>query len=1063
MLNRVRKQSPNAAKLGTLALLTVGLGFASAAGSAGPDPANPPPLQVTATPGDFFEGTIDKVVLQSRFEGMPSSYSWSQVSGPRVPLTVYGARFAIAHVEELEVAVDVELTFEFQVVVQGRHLSENRTVRVRPVDMAPVLQPNVQVGGATTAVASFEVEGTPWALFNVGGRLSATRVSTEPGAVYSIQSQGFVQDALVVPRGEALYALLASGREGIAIVDVTDPTAMVWLGNVRLNYEQTGLTWTEGGGAILVDQVISGTKGQVEALETDGTTLWIANGSYGIHRTALENLLGPEGPVLEPDGTLLVEHEAYILQYAGELPWGAPLALQLVGDKLFVAQQFVGLTVYDASSLDRVGAYNLYTDVGCAEDWFVDMDVSQEVQPGFLDAVTGMPDYRQASFEIENSHGSGGAGQPFPTPWADFDKYGKYYYQAQDLDVVVSSEGAIAYVAYGLGGLVAVDVTGFQDASPGAGFLEGTYLGYAPAVPAHGSDEFIGDHNESLFPHFGAGMLKEAGVVDVTVVGNYAYFTDHFAGLAVIAGAHDPAVRWRGAAAPYDNDDEVPGDHNPDYEFVTSYDMSPYDPEDHESLPTWMYERPSLMVTGEIGGHGNSLMLLPEMVVEEAGQVDALVCLGAGGLAFVDIVGFREPEPLDRFEVVGYFPTTDEVGAAPDGTPTATISIGHSQGADASDRYLYLADGPHGVSAWSLLDADGYPTDDVHLVANTVQDEYPVEVGGEVVYPATHAYGIVYEPEGRSALTLCQGVGLRRVPVADVESGGGQVGSPLLVAPAAHDIFEHNGAWGKIHETPKQDHAYDVAYEDGLAYVADGGNGLTVYDLTKDPTDLESGFFVGNLGGQTQERPPLGRATGIALWHHPVTDFRYAFVSAGPYGVGVANVSDPSEPFLVKVFEPVKLEDGKVGKADGRCVDVFVMGDYAYFTYDGFGVLCYAIVDLIAPLPDGVPPTKIWKVQGGVTLYDHRPLTQAEFRLREEPGYEDWGGGALNMQHTEVAGEPVLYVAYGVAGIVKLNWIDPAHPVLLDVVPTVGECSAIALSNGRLYAADGSGGLVFFK
>ena len=444
-------------------------------------------------------------------------------------------------------------------------------------------------------------------------------------------------------------------------------------------------------------------------------------------------------------------------------------------------------------------------------------------------------------------------------------------------------------------------------------------------------------------------------------------------------------------------------------------------------------------------------------------DIDAVICLGAGGLAFVDILGFTQANPLDRFEVVAYFPTTDEIGAAPDGSPTETISIGHSQGTVASDKYLYVADGPHGVSAWKLLDDQGYPTDDIHLVANTVQDEYPVTVGETTVYPATHAYGVVWEPENQSVLTLCQGVGLRRLPVAGVESDLGAVGAPLLIAPAPEDIFEHNGAAGKIHETPKQDHAYDVAYEDGLAYVADGGNGLTIYDLTKDPTDLDSGFFVSNLGGATKERPLLGRSTGIALWTDELVGFRYAFMAAGPYGVGVVNVTDPLEPILIKTFEPVKLEDEKVGKADGRCVDVFVMGAYAYFTYDSFGVLCYSIADLIEPVPDGIPPTKIWKNQAGVLQYDYRPLALGEFRLREEPGYEDWGGGALNMNHTEIGGEPVLYVAYGVAGVVKLTWSDPANPILVDVVPTLGECTAIALSNGRLYASDGGGGLVFFK
>ena len=1030
-------------------------------------PQGGPSVTVTASPGVFVEGSTATVDLVAQYTGSPLSHAWGQIAGPRVPLVDLGPNQAAADVSALQVAADVQLVFELRVTTPQGTGTGRAAVHVRPADRVPVLGANIQVGGATTAVVSFEHDGAQWALFNVGARLSATPASAPQGAVHSIHLAGFIRDVKLVDHGGKRYALVATGEEGIAIVDLDDPTAMKWLGSVRVNYYKDKLTWTEGGGAILVNQVIAGTKGTVATLVTDGTTLWIANADYGLHRTALANLLATGGPVTEPDGTLLIEHEAYLLQYAGETPWGAPLGMELRDGRLFVAQQFLGLTILDAYTLRRVGGYNMYTDLSMLEDWFIDMDVSKVVQPGFLDPVTGMPDYRQASWEIENSHGtgqqSGNQGLDINTPWADFEKYGKYYYQAQDVALARFGGQMIAYIAYGMGGLVAVDVSGFETATPDR-FLLAEYLGYAPAVPAHGSDEFIGEHFTNIFPRFGSGMLKEAGVVDVSIHGRNVYYTDHFAGLVVLGGASLPHLYWQGVGAPFDNDENgIPGDHEPDYEFVTSYDMSPYDPTDHESLPTWMYKRPSLMVTGEIGGHGNSLELMGTLAHHLPGNVDALVCLGAGGLAFVDIHGLRAPQVEDRFDMVGYFPTTDEIGAAPDGSPTQSIAIGHTQGIDASETYLYVADGPHGVSAWKLVDEQGFPRDDVHLVANTVQDEYPVTVGSTTIYPATHAYGVVFDPVAQAALTLCQGVGLRRVPTQGVEAGIGLIGSPLLLTPQPEDIFEHNGAAGKVHSVPKQDHTYDVALDGNLAFVADGGNGLTIYDLTRDPTVIDGGFFVANLGGASKQRPLLGRATGIALWTDPSDGAKYALTASGPYGVGVSDVSDPANPELVKIFEPYKLEDGKVGKADGRCVDVFVHAGHAYFTYDGFGVLSFDLDDLVAPLPPGVSPTQIWKSQGGVVLYDHRPRTKAEFRLREDPIYGDWGGGALNMTHTTVGGELVLYVGYAQAGVVVLQWPDPASPILDEVIPTVGECSAVTLSGGRLYAADGNGGMVYFK
>ena len=73
-----------------------------------------------------------------------------------------------------------------------------------------------------------------------------------------------------------------------------------------------------------------------------------------------------------------------------------------------------------------------------------------------------------------------------------------------------------------------------------------------PAAPAHGPDEPpINVDKKGILSHFGSGMLKEAGVMDVRVVpdaegGGYkAYYTDHFAGLVVVSGAEAPGTQWR--------------------------------------------------------------------------------------------------------------------------------------------------------------------------------------------------------------------------------------------------------------------------------------------------------------------------------------------------------------------------------------------------------------------------------------------------------------------------------------------------------------------------------------
>jgi len=450
-----------------------------------------------------------------------------------------------------------------------------------------------RIGGATSSVALFSSDGSEWTLFNIANELRAMQVGATASTA-GLEVEGYIQDIELVTREDgSRYALLAMGPDGIAVVNVTDPAAMTREFSVRVNYDHAGISWTEGGGDIVPDNSISSTRGPVTSLavydegnaSAPSLKLLIGDAGYGLHKTALANLFDTLNG-READGTLKIEQETYTLQYAGENPWGGPKSLKLYGEgdsrRLFVAQGYLGMGIYDPRTLQQVGRYNLYTDAtenNRGEDWFIDMDVAAAVQSGNLDACTGMPDYKQASFEIlQVWHGKGSGS----TPWADFDRYGKFYYDARRVDVATFAGGAgpdrtIAYIAYGLGGLVAVDVTGYETAEPrdencsaNPDFLEGKFLGYAPAVPAHGAEERTGEESQSLFPYFGAGMLKEAGVVDVKVdtATNQVYFSDHFAGLMVIGSADHPDTMWHGpnGFGGYDNDSKPPlGNHWPDY------------------------------------------------------------------------------------------------------------------------------------------------------------------------------------------------------------------------------------------------------------------------------------------------------------------------------------------------------------------------------------------------------------------------------------------------------------------------------------------------------------------
>jgi hypothetical protein len=92
--------------------------------------------------------------------------------------------------------------------------------------------------------------------------------------------------------------------------------------------------------------------------------------------------------------------------------------------------------------------------------------------------------------------------------------------------------------------------------------------------------------------------------------------------------------------------------------------------------------------------------------------------------------------------------------------------------------------------------------------------------------------------------------------------------------------------------------------------------------------------------------------------------------------------------------------------------------------------------------------------------------------------YADVEGGALYMTsqafpmvYRNAAGEVVnldkprllFYVAYGEAGVLKIDWSDVTNPSLMAIKGVIGGAAATAINNGRVYVAAGAGGLSVLK
>ena len=57
----------------------------------------------------------------------------------------------------------------------------------------------------------------------------------------------------------------------------------------------------------------------------------------------------------------------------------------------------------------------------------------------------------------------------------------------------------------------------------------------------------------------------------------------------------------------------------------------------------------------------------------------------------------------------------------------------------------------------------------------------------------------------------------------------------------------------------------------------------------------------------------------------------------------------------------------------------------------------------------------------------------------------------------------LFYVAYGDAGVVKIDWSNLAAPSMMAIKGVVGGAAATAIHNGRVYVAAGAGGLSVLK
>ncbi len=278
-------------------------------------------------------------------------------------------------------------------------------------------------------------------------------------------------------------------------------------------------------------------------------------------------------------------------------------------------------------------------------------------------------------------------------------------------------------------------------------------------------------------------------------------------------------------------------------------------------------------------------------------------------------------------------------------------------------------------------------------------------------------------------------------------------------------------------DTPSE--ATGIAIAGNHAYIADGGGGLQVVDIT-DPTapvivgscDTDglaldvavdgntacvamrwSGLLVVDVTDPTNPTPlgsydTPGSGLGVAIAGN------HAYVADLDAGLQVIDISDPTNPTLAGNYDHF-----------GSAIDVAVAGNRAYLANLTVGLLVIDITDPTDPeyLSTCDTPDDAWCV---ALAGDHAYVA-------------DWDSGLQVIDITDTSA-PILVGscdtpgrAYGVAiagnyayvaddyasGLLVLDITDPAAPSLVASIDTPGGSRAVAVAGDRAFVADNDHGL----
>ncbi|SKA25521.1 Uncharacterized conserved protein, partial [Oceanospirillum multiglobuliferum] len=231
--------------------------------------------------------------------------------------------------------------------------------------------------------------------------------------------------------------------------------------------------------------------------------------------------------------------------------------------------------------------------------------------------------------------------------------------------------------------------------------------------------------------------------------------------------------------------------------------------------------------------------------------------------------------------------------------------------------------------------------------------------------------------------------------------------------------------------------ARSVSVVGNYAYVADGGSGLQVIDISvpNHPT------LVGNYD-----------TTGYAYDVSVVGNYAY-IADGGGGGLHIIDISNPAQPTLTRMFD-----------TSGFALGVSVVGNYAYVADDSDGLRIIDISD-----PNNLALTGTFDTSGaaaGVSVVgNYAYVADATSGLQiidiSNPNNPTLAGTidtTGNARGVSVVGD-YAYVADQGSGLQIVDISDPTNPTLAGTVDTPGFAYGVSVVGGYAYVADGSSGL----